>query len=382
MGKRFAICAVIIFVLITLGILAYANLEIYPRQVPVFPSRDVIANDYFALERWLAKTGHPVRVEKRGNLFRIVSGAEKTVFIRASACAWENAETILMPWIERGGFLVISLEYDFYDNNLTGFLAGLGITEDDYTSEESENNDQQETADTLTGAGDPSDNPAEAAPVPDFDRSIRFFIDKTKTADAGAGIFTIKDESGDIRLARFPLGEGALVVIGSPLFMFNRHLEREINARLAWDLTGGRASAENPGLLFIREKRVTKGLFGKIADRGNFFPLAASALILIILGFWMVIPVFGLVFSERQSRARPIRERFLAEIRFLKKYNALQSYLETYIRELKLRGRENDIAEIEDALQPDRHGLSKGKTVKYRDIINGLRKLESLTERL
>ena len=117
MAKRLPICALIFLVILTLGILAYANLEIYPRAIPVFPSPEVIANDYAALERWLAAGGHPVRTEKKGTLSRLVSGAEKTAFVRASACSWENAGPILMPWITQGGFLLVSLDSALHDDD-------------------------------------------------------------------------------------------------------------------------------------------------------------------------------------------------------------------------------------------------------------------------
>jgi hypothetical protein len=362
MDKRFIICAIIFLTLTVLGVLAYANFEIYPRKIPVYPSRDVIANDYFALERWLAKTGHPVRVLRGRNLSRIVSGAEKTALVQASACDWKNAAGTLLPWIEGGGFLLISLDYAFYSEDLTGFLAGLGIRQGDLADDEE--------PDLLAAIDDQPEEP----PVPDFDRAVHFTVDKTA---GGREFFTIKDNAGLVRLARISLGKGALAVIGRPLFMFNDFLDREVNARLAWDVTGARAAGGNPGLLFIRDMRVTRGFLGRIADRGNVLPLAVSALLLVALGFWMVIPVFGLVFSEKRSRARPIRERFLAEIRFLKKYGALASYLEVYVRELKMRGRgmESAVLEIEEIFQ-------SGRPMKYQDIIKHLRKLETLTERL
>jgi hypothetical protein len=74
-------------------------------------------------------------------------------------------------------------------------------------------------------------------------------------------------------------------------------------------------------------------MFGKIMERGNLVPLGISIFLIIILGFWMVIPVFGLVFEERQKNSRPIRERFAAEISFLKKFKSLDYYLEIYERE-------------------------------------------------
>ena len=59
--------------------------------------------------------------------------------------------------------------------------------------------------------------------------------------------------------------------------------------------------------------------------------------LLIILGFWMVIPMFGLVSEEKQRSSRPIKDRFNAEIRFLKKYKALDYYLDIYKREQKTK---------------------------------------------
>jgi hypothetical protein len=365
MDKRLAACVVIMAALICLGFIAAATLEIYPRQVSILPSRNAIFNDYFALERWLAETGHPVRVVRGGKLSRLVSGAEQAVVVRASACDWKDAAAILGPWIERGGFLLISVDHDFEDGDLAAFLASGGISL----------NPRPAGEDAEAGALADIDDPADESSFPDFDRNVRFFTVEPETAPEK--IVSITDPTGAVRMARVQMGAGALAVTGRLRFMFNRCLDREINARLAWDLTGARTSAANPGLLFVREKRVTKGFLGNIAGRGNIFPLAASALLLVIIGFWMVIPAFGLRFSEVPNRTRPVRERFLAEIRFLKKYGALGSYLETYVRELELRGMKGheELAEIEQALQ-------SGHLTKYRDIINGLRKLESLMERV
>jgi hypothetical protein len=99
-------------------------------------------------------------------------------------------------------------------------------------------------------------------------------------------------------------------------------------------------------------------------DRGNIVPVIVSALLVIILGFWMVIPVFGLVFSEKQKTARPIRERFLAEIRFLRKYNALNHYLEVYERELKLNDK----------------GEKRNEPLNRGEIVRELRKLQTISE--
>jgi len=48
-----------------------------------------------------------------------------------------------------------------------------------------------------------------------------------------------------------------------------------------------------------------------------------------------VIPGFGLVKWDDEKPSRPLRERFLAEGRFLKRYGALDFYSQAYVREIK-----------------------------------------------
>jgi hypothetical protein len=110
-------------------------------------------------------------------------------------------------------------------------------------------------------------------------------------------------------------------------------------------------------VVFVFEQHVSKAMFGKIMERGNFLPAGVSALLLLITGFWMVIPVFGLVSAEKQTTARPIKDRFAAEVRFLKKHGALTYYLEAYQSETK-------------------------KTRKYRDLINLYRSVQNGTNTL
>ncbi|MDR2477198.1 MAG: hypothetical protein LBD18_05390 [Treponema sp.] len=367
MNKKIAFFVLGFAALITLGIFAYTLLEIYPRKQPVFPTREAIANPYLALDRWLSETGRPVRIERRSSVSDIAFGAEKAVVVYASLCDWEDSLTMLLPWIQQGGFLYIALEDSFYDENLAEFLACFGFSaagdsDDDRAGGGAEDDDKPES-------------PVEETPVPDFDSDIALAV--TEAANSAAGIEVLKDRYGVIRLARAALGAGGLALGGKPYFMFTGYLNRDINARLAWDLTGARA--KDAGVLFVRGKSGGRGLLGNIADRGNIIPLAVSVAILVVIGFWMVIPVFGLVFYGRQPKAKPIQERFLAEISFLKKYGALEYYLQVYLHELQLKPdsikKESGLAEIEQALQ-GRRGL------KYRDLIKSLKKLESKMERL
>jgi hypothetical protein len=349
MRKRIAIAVIVFAVLGGLFLLARHYFEIYPKKAAVPALREVAGNPYYGLEHWLAETGHPVRVKKQGSAALIAAGPEKAALVQAELCDWENAAAILRPWIEQGGFLVINLEGEYYDEALEELLASFGIWPNYFLPEVDKDGEESEEGPALR-----EETAFEEEEKPSFDQRIQFFAAK------GADVFSISPEK-EARLMQASYGAGALTVIGRPRFMFNTQLKKEINARLAWNLTGAQTPQDNPGLLFIRGRRTTKGLLGKIAERGNFLPLGVSVLILIVLGFWMVIPVFGPVFTGKQTSAKPIRERFLAEISFLKKNKALYCYAQTYERELKLEHTE----------QP----------VTYREVINRLRYLQTILEK-
>jgi hypothetical protein len=347
---------VIFLALLLLAVFVYNNLEIYPETVYQPPSRQVQVNDFFALEQWLSRTGHPVRTVKQGNAARIMAAPEKTVYVQAAVFDWDGAREPLKNWMEAGGFLLVSLEYPPEEEALETFLADFGIR-----VEMAPSGDSDEEG--------PESEPEDPYPVPDFDQGLLF--------SAPEGTELIK-EGEAVRLVRAAAGAGGLAVFGLPWFMENDYLEREANARLAWELTGAR-TGESPGLLFIRGKGQVKSLFGKVADRGNLLPPGLSALILIVLGFWMVIPRFGLVFQEHDSPGRPPGDRFLAEVRFLKKYGALDSYAKTYVRELRLKLRDRapppELEHIEAALHT-------GRTLPYKDLVRYLHILGTMMEKL
>ena len=82
-------------------------------------------------------------------------------------------------------------------------------------------------------------------------------------------------------------------------------------------------------------------------------------------------------------RLQPERQRFQAEIRFLKKYDALESYLHTYLAWLKPRlagdAQAGEIRYIEQVLKENTDEENK-KPLKYRDLIKALRKIQNYTE--
>lgn len=337
MDNKIYICAGVVLLFGLLALFAYNFLEIYEYTSFSPLSKEARENKFYVMERWLTETGHPVRVEKKSSPSMFSAIHEKTAVIFSKAGEWDNASEFLVPWITLGNTLVICLNHDpryELDENLSVFLLSLGIQVEE-----------------TSGAGEYWNED-----IPDFSWKTGFIVD-----DA-AGARSIIDREGHARLAEISIGEGRLIVTGYPVFMENEYLYRNVNALLTWRLTGERA--DSAGTLFVRERERAAGnlLFGKIMERGNLVPLGVSIFIVIVLGFWMVIPGFGVVFEEKQKSARPIRERFAAEISFLKRYKSLDYYLEVYDRELSGAGGDRE-----------RNGYS------YREIINKLRRVGNET---
>ena len=308
MYKRIFICAAIIFAFGVIGYLLYTNYEIVPSKIPFLPSHEVRQNSYYALERWLIDTGHSPHVQSFFYPEALERIEEKTVVVLSTAANWRDADIYLIPWIEKGKSLVINLtNINTYDNDvstendLLKFILGLGIS-------------VGTTPNYYTYTDDSS---------PSFHWRVKFIIEDDKE------YFTINDIHGNVRLVEIPIGEGTLTLIGQPIFLENQNIKKEPNARLAWRLTGARSSEDNMDILFVRYTgdNFSKPLLGTLIQRGNLLPVIIGALLLIIFGFWMVIPVFGLVSEEKQRTSRPIKERFTAEISFLKKYKGLYYYL-------------------------------------------------------
>ena len=344
--QRIYICIAIVLFFAAVGALAYNYLEIYPRKRHVFPSREVSSNSYYAMEQWLKQTGHNVRTEEYFYSDMLKTTNEKVVMLLSGTSYRHDAEEII-AWIEQGGFFVVSIDHNNGENeHLFEFLSGFGITveynQPDLTSPREESEDEESEPELQV----------------DFQSRIAFL------ANEEDNIFVMKDNTGTIRLVEIPVGNGSLTVIGMPIFMYNRNLRKEANAALAWKLTGERADEDNKGILFIRSqnRRAQNSMLGAILRRGNIVPVVISSIILIFTGFWMAVPVFGLVSVEKQKTSRPIRDRFTAEIRFLKKYQALNHYLHVYEREQK-----------HENLQ--RQNTENETIYNYKELINQYRRI-------
>lgn len=305
MDKKIFICAAIILFFAVIGALAYNYLETYTITRNLNPNREARRNNFLAMERWLRKTGLSFRSNESININKLSDVKDKVVILNSWINVWGNTDEII-PWVIKGGCLVLCLD-DFNLKKSETFLSGFGvkIIETDYLNKN-----------VIT------------SPV-SFSSYLSFEILELESGFNTKNINTIIDDDDIIRLVEIPLGNGMITVLGEPIFMYNHFIEEKENAYLTWRLTGEQIIDNNKSILFIRpyDTNLSKGLFGTIMEKGNLIPLIVSMFILIFIGFWMVIPGFGLVFAYKQRNSRPIKDRFAAEIRFLKKHNALDYYL-------------------------------------------------------
>ena len=341
-----------------LTFLAWSFLEIHPRRRWIPPSREARANEYLALDRWLQAMGHPVRVVRSGSLSTISGAEERRVFVQASLFTWApGAAPQLIRWIEEGGSLFLVLDYqaewEFWNN------APLLLLLEEFGIEAAKGSRVRWHRD---GSG-----------VPSFGQEFSFEVSQ----DEDESILALEDWAGITRLVQVQHGMGRLIVSGRPRFLFSQFLDSEPNTRLAWALFAADAAHGNEnGWLFIRGPTRAQGLLGSLFTHGNLWALGVSALVFLAIGFWAVVPMFGLVRRDDERPGKPLRERFIAEGRFFKTYDALGFYRDVYIKEIRRRlAKKEGISADDEIIEHILNTVSKtGKEKEGQMLISAIRK--------
>ncbi|GHV84942.1 hypothetical protein AGMMS50230_05500 [Spirochaetia bacterium] len=394
--RPFIILAVFLAIAAGIVLFCVTRLEIADDVRWKDPSREAQANSYLALDRWLGTAGYAVRVLSMGNISTILKGPEKTVFLEDSRFTWTNqngaAEAILFPWIKEGGRLIISLD-KYADPRLEVFMEALGVKETGFSYDEDDETGEAETAEAAPPAGTTetaetaaetpgtdetagNDEPKTLYPWGFFDwmRSFKL-VEKKPPVDR---IRIIKDTEGVIKLVQLEMEKGWVVFTGQAHFLNNSFLKDPKGAALARELffdpaTADVPAAEQPGILFIRSLTGEKHLLGNLAERGDPRTMGIALALLLIAGLWMVIPSFGRYHPAPEKPGKPLRERFLAEGRFLKKYRALDKYIEVYKKELEHRRRSGgfEMPAVEPA-KPQAGAQTAGKKSTRRDAKSAL----------
>jgi hypothetical protein len=313
MNSNDSVLFIIILIIASLAVLfCVTQLERVPVERHIRPSREASSNPHLALERWMSAAGLEYRFLDTGDIQALLEAPEKTVFIQASSFTWaeyrDDEVEQLKQWIKDGGHLVLSV--DIQDWELDGLLEEFGIVRDN---------------------GFPVDPPEEGPESPyTLHREEGFRIVEQKEGVESCAVLW---KYGGIRLVNLSLGKGSFTVTGEPRFLEFFALKNKDNAALTWNLLLTRGKTR--GILFFWGLEPDRHFFGALFDRGNPLAFFTAALLLIITGFWMVIPLFGRSRPVRKLPGKALGARFLAEGRFMKKYGALEKYLEIYRRELE-----------------------------------------------
>jgi len=352
-----------------LALLAWHFLEIHTRRRWTPPSHEARVNEYLALDRWLMEMGRPVRVLRSGNLSVISRAEERHIFIQSSLFTWTRAAaTHLVRWVEEGGSLFLVLDYQ-EDWELWAGAAVLSLL-DEFGIEVTWTDVQ----------GSRKHNEA-----PSFWRDFSFEVLPNGEA------LGVEDWTGVTRLVQAERGMGRLIVTGSPRFLLSSFIGSAPNARLAWTLFASDfepdyteiipGAGNERGWLFIRGTTRTQGLLGSLFRHGNLMTAVISGLVLLVIGFWAVIPMFGLVRRDDSRSGKPLSERFIAEGRFLKTYGALGFYRDAYIKEIKRRLLKKENLSAEDFSHDEEMSgqllVILGKTSEEREgriLVSALRK--------
>jgi hypothetical protein len=391
-GKYGAFIGIAASVLAIMVIVAVTQFELYERTRWVRPSSEAQSDNFYVIGKWLSASGHPVRFRPSWTGMENLSPGDGGLYLQASLFDWEKDGAALLPWIREGGSLLIAVDGDWYQGEasfpapapgLEEFLENLGLTlwypvPDSIDDEEG----YDEYEDEYDVDSDENSDLPEEEGFPVFDRAIALGLE-----DYGREALVLRDLREDIRLIRLPLGKGSVTVTGEWYFMYTRYLggypRNHENARAAWEFTAGSLQAERPGMLFVRGRRASGGFLRSLAGRGNLLAPVLSVLALILVGFWMVIPGFGIPLVERRKRPGTIGDRFSAEARFLSRYGAQRIYLETYLRELRRRaGGRDGGRKLNPEVEKVEEALAAGKKLSRREMAVYLKNLMSALERV
>jgi len=340
-GRQFPVVIAVISIVIILAVIfCFTQLEIVPDKRWVGPSRDVRGNSFYALYKWLEESGRPVITLSQGNPDTLLNTPQKTIFIEASCIRWRSNPSLLIPWLEEGRQLIISLDMDI-DNKLEEFLESLGIKAvtptNEFFADDDEDGDMVDYSFIIEG-----DETEEQEKTPYFDWSVSFIrTDPDTPLKYHAGVI---NSGGKTKLVRLHIGKGALILTGKANFLKNNSLREKQNVNLAAELFLSGYAPEGESILFITQPGSERHIIGNLAERGNPTAMYISLCLLVIAGFWMSALSFGRYRPAAEKPGKPLRERFLAEGQFLKKNNALGKYISVYEKELEQRLRNKGIA--------------------------------------
>ena len=375
--RQFPIALVVIlFFIAIVAVFCFTQLEIVPGKRRVGPSREVRDNSFYALEKWLTENDRPVRLLSEGTLDTMLDAPEKTIFVKNSSFRVNADPALLIPWLEEGNQLIISLDQEI-NYRLKEFMESLGITIAASPNAIFNTDDTEDETDYSFIIEEENSGETDQEKSPFFDWNISF---KRKDPETPLKYpAQVINSNGNTKLIKFEIGKGWLIFTGEANFLKNNALREKQNVNLAAEIFLAHSPEDGGGILFLRPISGERHLMGNLAERGNPAALFISIGLLIVAGFWMSIPVFGRFRPAPEKPGKPLHERFLAEGRFLKKNYALGKYIETYEKEVEQRTKNKGILLAENTADTT---TAVNPAIKEITFVQFLREQKKLMEQL
>lgn len=329
-----SIIAVSLAIVVILTSAAYQLFEVYKKTVRTNTGEAAKENRFLAMDRWLDLSGHKIRIAEKGDVALLKDAPEDLVLIFTSCFDFTDHQTII-DLVKQGKKIMIFYDRLFDDTyyNLSDELVKIKKNIDE------ENNKK-------------NNEKVDVKPETDAEKEK----EKNNTED-DEDTYSISDKLEDGYFLE--IGDGVINIGADAYIMENHALENKNDIQKAWAYTGA-LDRDKKGIFIIRSKNVENGTvwdinnnsaltFWKLAaQKGALAPLVLSIIALIVFGFWMTLMPFGKYIKEKEIKGKQIRERFLAEGRFYKKYNLLNNYKKYFFE--KSSDKNISIKELRDVL--------------------------------
>ncbi len=344
--QRYLLVIIAGLLLIILGIWLSQKITFYQERVELGPSPEARSNPYLAMQYFLRE--QDISVTAVDSLVSVMhSPAEQhTLFLMNSdAILLNNQQTALLTWVEQGGHLVISAQYEKVEQDGNSLLTTLGIQkrlsadletdaldDDEQAIKQAEIDTEQEQEQGSTACSVELPNTLtrlylenEQSPAY-LDLDSRYHLSDT---DNRAHAWANSQDS--THLLQLTHGQGLVTVLSDFGLWRQNEIENYDHAWLLWYL-----SQDTDVALFNPPQQ--KGLFSLLWQ--YFASACVLFLFLLLLSAWAHTLRFGPLITPQDNMRRKLTEHLQAAALFNLRYNGQRSLLVALQKDIQQRAQQ------------------------------------------
>jgi hypothetical protein len=291
------------------------------------PGQEARHNPFLAMTRFLDRIGRPLHQAGDMGLDALPPGGVVLLDAQRRTQLTPARTQGLLDWVKRGGYLIVAAEAPGVKDPLLEFFqvdCGCGSNEDDAESP-AESQTENAAATAIKAPRRPESVsvsvPGTARPLL-VDYSYRQLEtgDKEPEWEAGAADYPAQ-------ILHFRHGTGHVTVLASLAQLFdNQHIGHRDHAELLWTLLETyQPDHGRPVTLLTHLGRIT--LWDWLTQTA--LPATLSAVVLLALWLWSVVPRFGRTLPAVAPARRELREHLAAIGRYVWRVGGLDHWLET-----------------------------------------------------